>query len=162
MNRFSSKLRLAALGLALTLPLHAAPPGPPPMDGPEAGSGFFSRHPGGPFFNAEHLPPYLIDLDLSESQRTQIKEAFKTQGATLREKLEASRKIDDELRRLALSADYTDDKAKALAESGAKIAAEAMALHAKLDQTAYQLLTPAQQQQLKEWMARSRPNCPGN
>jgi Spy/CpxP family protein refolding chaperone len=161
MNTCTRKLHFAMLGLALSIPLtlHAEPPGPLPMGGPGGSPGFFPPH-GGPFNGGEQLPPFLIDLNLSESQRSQILEVFKTQGAGLREKFEARRKVDDELRRLALSADYNEDKAKTLADNSAKIAAEAALIHAKIDQAAFKLLTPQQQQQLKERMDKQEPNCP--
>jgi Spy/CpxP family protein refolding chaperone len=151
MNKLTTKLSHALFGLALALPLtlNAAPPLSPPENKP----GFF---PPPPFeiFDAEHLPPHLKELNLSDSQRGQITELFKTAGANLRGKLEAGGKIHEELMRLSLSADYTEDKAKALAGSAAQIVGEGALAHAKLDQAVYRLMTPAQQQQLQEWLAR--------
>jgi Spy/CpxP family protein refolding chaperone len=151
MHKLTTKLSLALCGLALALPLtlNAAPP----LSPPELKPGFF---PPPPFelFDAEHLPPHLKELNLSDGQRAQIAELFKSQGASMRGKLEAGRKIHEEMMRLSLSTDYTEDKAKALAGSAAQIVGEGALAHAKLDQAIYQLLNPAQQQQLQEWLAR--------
>ena len=155
MNPISTRIRLALFGLALVLPLtlHAAPP----MGGPEGAPG--CPPPPGKLFDAGELPPHLKTLDLSETQRAQIGEWLKAQGPDLRDKLEAGKKAHDELRRLSLSADYTEDKAKALAESGAKTMAEGALAHARLDHAVYQLLTPAQQRQLTEQAQRTEAHC---
>jgi Spy/CpxP family protein refolding chaperone len=154
MNTLSTRIRLAALGLALALPLHAAPP----PGGPEGGPGCLPPPPG-KLLDADHLPPHLQALDLSESQRGQIGELLKSQGPGLREKFEAGMKAHRELRRLSLSSDYPEDQARSLAESGAKTLGEAALAQARLDHAIYQLLSPAQQQQLKEQAQRMDSQC---
>jgi len=157
MTPFSTRLRrtLPSLVLALPLALHAAPP----VDGPDGGPGGPPPHPE-KLFDAEHLPPHLQALNLNEAQRAQLGELFKAQGSNLRDKLEAGKKAHDELRRLSLSADYSEDKAKALADNGAQTLAAAALAHARLDQAIYQLLTPAQQRQWLAQTERREAPCP--
>jgi Spy/CpxP family protein refolding chaperone len=111
-------------------------------------------------FSSDHLPPYLNGLELSDSQRARITEILKTQGASLREKAEAGRKTHDKLRQLAFSADYSDEKAKVLADAAAPLMAELAVLHAGLDRAVFAVLTPEQQQQAKENLANFKRHFP--
>ncbi|MEC4749029.1 Spy/CpxP family protein refolding chaperone [Methylomicrobium sp. Wu6] len=159
MNSRIPTVRTLCSSLLLVLPLitQAAPS----MDFPHAGAG------GPPFqegnalpFASDRLPPYVHDLDLSNSQRARIAEILKTQGASLRDKAEAGRKAQNELRKLAFSSDYSEDKAKALADVSIPIMAELAVLHARLDHAIFTVLTPEQQQQAKEHMANFKGHFP--
>jgi len=151
MKRNSKRLPLALFGLALIFPLVL--PAAPPAESMEGKPGCHPPFTAKPF-DAEHLPPHLNTLNLSDTQRAQIIEVFKTQGAGLRDKFEAVKKAHEALRGLSQSAEFSDDKAKVLAESGAQAQTEADLAHAQLDHAIYQVLTPTQQQQLKAFEAR--------
>jgi Spy/CpxP family protein refolding chaperone len=142
-----------AIALAMTTPANAAPDMQPGAGGPPV------MVPGMPF-SSDHLPPYLNGLELSDSQRARITEILKTQGASLREKAEAGRKTHDKLRQLAFSADYSDEKAKVLADAAAPLMAELAVLHAGLDRAVFAVLTPEQQQQAKENLANFKRHFP--
>jgi len=131
------------LMLALPFAIQAAPPegdfgAQPPMMGKP------------PQLDSGELPPHLQSLNLSAEQRAKITELLKTREPAMREKAKAGWNAHNDLRNLALSADYTPEKAKALSEAGARIMTEGALLHASLDNTIYNWLTPEQQQQLKQ------------
>jgi len=155
---------LSALLLGLPVAAMAEPADCPP-DGAEASPppggrhGHWGKH---GFFSPDRPPRFLQSLNLTDTQRAQIAEILKTQGAELRDKAEAKRKPHEELRRLAFSADYTDDKAKALVDANAASLAELAILHARLDHALYEVLTPEQQAQLQDKLAnfKGRPPKP--
>ncbi len=155
MNQHLIKVCLIVSGLALSVPfvLHAAPP----PGGPHHFMGKL-----GPF-DAEHLPPYLQELKLTDEQRAKIGEILKTQGEAMRGQFEAGRKVHHELRKLSFSSEYTEEKAKTLSEEGAKTMSEASLMRARMDHAIYQLLTAEQQKQLNERMEnfRARRGGPG-
>jgi Spy/CpxP family protein refolding chaperone len=103
-----------------------------------------------PRFSAEHLPPHLQQLGLSEEQRKQIGALFEAQGKSMKDKLEAGEKAHKALRDLAQSDDYSDDKANALIQGNAATMAAVALAHARLDHEVYRLLTPEQRIKLKE------------
>lgn len=152
MNQHMIKACLIASGLALavSLPLYAAAPMHGPEDDCNGPPRMMGKHGA---FDAEHLPPYLKELNLSDEQRTKIGEIFKTQGPGLREQFKAGRNTREALRKLSLSSEYTEERAKALSEEGAKLMAEVAQTHARINHAIYEVLTPEQQQQLKEKMA---------
>jgi Spy/CpxP family protein refolding chaperone len=144
-----TKLTLAATVLAFAVPfsLHAAAPATAPEAAPPAPNPFHGKP---PVFDAEHLPAHLQALNLSPEQRTKIADLLKTQSAALHDRFKAGMGTHQALRKLVLSADYSDEKAKVLIEEAAKSANEAALAHAHMDHEIYQLLTPQQQQQ---WQA---------
>jgi periplasmic protein CpxP/Spy len=103
-----------------------------------------------PRIDSGELPRHLQNLNLSAEQRTKIVELLKTQEPALQDKAKAGWNAHNDLRNLALSADYTPDKAKALSETSVRIMTEGALLHAGLDNAIYLLLTPEQQQQFKQ------------
>lgn len=156
MNKHLYKTFLLAGGLALALPLalHAGPHGAPEDCG--------SRHSWGGhegYGRGGHLPHHLKDLNLTDDQRTRIGEILKAQGQTASAKFEAARKIHEDLRKLALSSDYTEDKARTLGNDQAKAAAEIALERARVDHEIYQLLTPEQQAKLKEKIEKSKAHA---
>lgn len=159
MNVRISTIRALFSSLLLALPLVTQ--ATPSMDFPPAGAGRPPFQAGNALpFASDRLPPYVHDLDLNNSQRTRIAEILKTQGASLRDKAEAGRKTQDELRKLAFSSDYSEEKAKALATAAVPLMAELAVLHARLDHAIFTVLTPEQQQQAKEHMANFKGHFP--
>lgn len=161
MNDRILPVRTLVSSLLLVLPLVTQ--ADPPMDFPPAGTGGppFLEDNAGPFAS-DRLPPYVHGLDLSNSQRARIAEILKAQGAPLRDTAEAGRKALDELRKLAFSSDYSEEKAKALADVATPLMVELAVLHARFDHTVFAVLTPEQQQQAKENMANFKGHFPGH
>ncbi len=146
MKRNTLTLGATALALALAFPLTSLAGAP--ADCPKGGPG--GPYHGGPGpFSADRLPPYLDGINLTEAQRTAIKDILKTKGEALRSKWQDRRDNFEELRKLAFSADYTAEKAKALVEAGMADKTEVALLHAELDNAIFKVLTAEQQQQVK-------------
>ncbi|QSA96103.1 Spy/CpxP family protein refolding chaperone [Methylococcus sp. EFPC2] len=148
MNRNTYKAYLLAAGIVLALPfsLNAEPHHPPVghgaghwIEGPTA----FGRH-------------FLKDLNLTDEQRARIGEIRKAQKEAVRAKFDAVRKRQEDLRNLALSADYTEEKAQALGNEHAKAVADLALERARVEHEIYQLLLPEQQEKLKEKIEKFR------
>jgi protein CpxP len=159
MNVRIPTVRTLCSSLLLVLPLVTQ--ASPSMDFSPAGVGRPPFQEGSALpFSSDRLPPYVHDLDLNNSQRARIAEILKTQGTSLRDKAEAGRKTQDELRKLAFSADYSEEKAKALANAAVPLMAELAVLHARLDHAIFTVLTPEQQQQANEHMTNFKGHFP--
>ncbi len=100
------------------------------------------------------LPPFLHGLKLSEEQRDRIFAIQYEQMPRLRENAKAARKAMEELRSLAFSGKFDDEKAKALAETGARALVETTLLHSRADQQMIALLSAEQRQQMADMKAR--------
>jgi periplasmic protein CpxP/Spy len=150
MNKKLTRILLlaAGLGLASSQALQARPP----MGGPDCDGRGPHGHGMMEAFDADHLPPFLKSVKLSDEQRSKIGEILKAQGPAMKERFRAGRDSHDALRKLAFSSDYSDEKAKALSEVGVKAMAEAAQAHAHIDHDIYQVLTPEQQQQVRNWV----------
>ena len=107
---------LVAASVALAVPLTAvAFQGHP---GGHHGCGDFAMQ-GGPGMGGEMMPPHLRGLNLTEAQRDKIFEIMHAQAPVMRDKAKALRKAEEDLRALTAAADYSDAKAKSLADAGA-------------------------------------------
>lgn len=146
----------AGLLLMLAVPFStlAAPPAegdfgdqPPPMGKPHQ-------------FDSGELPPHLQSLNLSPDQHAKITALLKEREPALQEKARSGWKTHNDLRNLALSDNYTTEKARVFSEAGARIMAEVTLLHASLDNAIYQILTPEQRQQFKQLPAPGGPHGP--
>lgn len=104
-------------------------------------------------FNSDKLPPFLADVDLTVSQKEQIKALVKSQGADVQEKMQAMFKSKAELHKFAFSTEYSEDKYKALIASSTEISAQALLAKAKFDNAVFLLLSEEQQQKLQQHMA---------
>jgi Spy/CpxP family protein refolding chaperone len=145
---------LAAASLALAVPLTAlanpgAPGDCPGMDGRGAPGkrGEAGRAQGGP---GEMAPHYLRGLNLSEAQRDKVFEILHAQVPLLRDKAKLAQKSEEELRKLTSSADYSEAKARSLAETISKTTLETTLARAKADRQIFEVLTPEQRKQLAE------------
>ena len=141
---------LAAAGIALVLPLTAAAFSGP--HGGHHGCGDFAAH-GGPGMGGGMMPPHLRGLNLSEPQRDKIFEIMHAQAPAMRDKAKAWRKAEDELRALTASPDYSDAKARSLADASAKAMADMTLARARTERQVFDVLTPEQRQQLSEMKA---------
>lgn len=145
---------LAAASVALAIPLGAAAfPGGP--DG-HPGCGSFAGR-GGPGMGGETMPPHLRGLNLSEAQRDKIFEIMHAQAPLMREKAKAVRKAEDDLRALAAADDYSDAKARTLADTAAKAISEMSLARARAERQVFETLTPEQRRQLADWRVSGGP-----
>jgi Spy/CpxP family protein refolding chaperone len=105
----------------------------------------------------ERLMKMLGDLNLTEAQKGQIEALLNKDETEIRGKFKAERKAKAELRRLAFSTEYTDDKAKALLAKSLPMHEQFMLQKARLDNAVFKLLTPEQQQKLQQRPAHGEP-----
>jgi periplasmic protein CpxP/Spy len=146
---------LVAASVALAVPLSAAAfPGHP---GGHYGCGDFAGHGGPDMMGGEMMPPHLRSLNLTEAQRDKIFEIMHAQAPAMRDRAKALRKAEDDLRALTAAADYSDAKAKSLADAGAKAMSEMMLARAKAERQVFEVLTPEQRKQLAEMKASGEP-----
>ena len=145
---------LAAAGVALAVPLTAAAfQGP---HGGHQGCGDFAAH-GGPGMGGGMMPPHLHGLNLIEAQRDKIFEIMHAQAPVMREKGKAVFKAEADLRALTASPDYSDAKARSLADAAAKAMSEMTLLRAKAERQVFEVLTPEQRKQLAEMKPSDEP-----
>lgn len=111
-------------------------------------------HDGGPGtcggLPGQGMPPHLMGLKLSESQRDKVFELLHAQAPTLREKAKALHRVEDDLRALAASPEYSEAKARTLADASARAMSEMSLARARMDRQIFELLTPEQRKQLAE------------
>lgn len=93
---------------------------------------------------------FMRRLDLTDAQRDQVKNIFQEQAPAVRERMEAARKAQQELRSMALSPNFDSARARDLADTAAKAQADAAVLRAEGMSKVYALLTPEQRQKLEE------------
>ncbi len=145
---------LVAASVALAIPLGAAAfQGEP---GGHPGCGHFAGR-GGPGMGGEMMLPHLRGLNLSEAQRDKIFEIMHAQAPLMREKAKAVRKAEDDLRALAAADDYSDAKARALADTAAKAISEMSLARARAERQVSEVLTPEQRKQLADFKASGGP-----
>ena len=145
---------LVAASVALAIPLGAAAfQGEP---GGHPGCGHFAGR-GGPGMGGEMMLPHLRGLNLSEAQRDKIFEIMHAQAPLMREKAKAVRKAEDDLRALAAADDYSDAKARALADMAAKAISEMSLARARAERQVFETLTPEQRKQLADSRASGSP-----
>lgn len=146
---------MLASSIALGLPLAA---GARPMMGePDSCGGPMQMMGERGMSGGNHLPPFLRDLNLSDTQRDRIFDLMHAQAPAMREQAKAMRKSQMELRQLGLSGEYSEAKAKALADANAQAMAKMGQLQASSSHQVYLLLTPEQQKRLEERQARRQP-----
>ncbi|MDR2187625.1 MAG: Spy/CpxP family protein refolding chaperone [Azonexus sp.] len=145
-SRFSFKRLAAVTAIALALPLGAAAfdgRGDCGMAGPGVarsgmGMGGGWSHPG------------LARLDLTEAQRDRIFDIRHAQAPLQRDNMKAMMKARSDLRALAASPDYSEAKAKELADAVAAAAGKMALDRVKAERQIQEVLTPEQRQQLAQ------------
>lgn len=140
---------LVAASVALAIPLTAAAFGGHP--GGHGGCGFEGHGgPGHHMTGGDMVPPQLHGLKLSEAQRDKVFEIMHAQAPVMRDKAKALNKAEDDLRGLSAATDYSEAKARSLADAAAKAMAEMTLLRAKAERQIFEVLTPEQRQQLAD------------
>lgn len=129
------------------------------MDGPPPGEGMpmpqgTHRFPDGAHGHRpsprDMLMKSLSELNLTETQQSQIKALLNKDEAEIHSQFETLHEVHGELRRLALSTAYSDDKAKAIAAKAQPVHEQLMLHKAHVDNEIFKLLTPEQQQKWQQ------------
>lgn len=92
----------------------------------------------------------LRGLDLTQEQRDQVRKLYQEQAPAVRERAQAARQAQQELRALALSPNFDSGRARELADAAAKAQADAAVLRAEGMSRVYALLTPEQRTKLEQ------------
>ncbi len=122
----------------------------PPMHPPQ---GEFGKPPMHRFRDGgEHLPPYLHDIDLTEQQKTEIKNLIKTQDAEISDNWEKEKNVKAQLHQLSFSNNYNEDAALALIEASLKMHKDMVLQKSKLDNAIFKQLNARQQGKLNALM----------
>lgn len=100
------------------------------------------------------IPPFLRDLDLTESQQDKIFVLLHNQEPSMRERHKAVRKAAEELNRLAASDHYKPSELRTLAGKLAKELADTFVQHATTEVKILALLTAEQRKQADEMRSR--------
>ena len=142
-------LAVAALALAIPLSVLANPAAPREAVGAGYCSGMDGRGPMGKQ-GSEMRPHYLRGLNLTEAQRDKVFEVMHAQAPGMREKAKVHLAAEEALRQLTAAPDYSEVKARALADTLGKSVAEMALVRAKADRQIFDLLTAEQRKQLAE------------
>lgn len=95
----------------------------------------------------------LRGLNLTDAQRTQLQKMMEEQRVALGDKMRAVQDTRTALHKLALSGDYTEQRASAMAATLAQQESDVARLMAEQGNKVYQLLTPEQRTQLQQRLA---------
>lgn len=139
---------LIAASVALVIPLSAAAfnghlGSPRDCAGVEAPGG-----PGRPAKGGEMMPPYMRGLNLTEAQRDKVFEIMHGQAPGMRDKAKALRQAEGDLHALAAAPDYSEAKARSLADAAAKAMADMALARTTAERRVVEVLTPEQRQKL--------------
>ena len=146
-------LAVAALALAIPLSVLANPAAPREAFGAGHCSGMDGRGPMGKRGGErgdEMRPHYLRGLSLTEAQRDKVFGVMHAQAPRMREKAKVHLAAEEALRQLTAAPDYSELKARALADTLGKSVAEMALARAKVDRQIFDLLTAEQRKQLAE------------
>jgi periplasmic protein CpxP/Spy len=98
---------------------------------------------------APPAPPMLRGVPLTEAQQDQVFAILHAQAPAVRERENAARRAQDDLRALAASSQYDRAKARALADAGARAQGELALLRADGEHQLFLLLTNEQRERLE-------------
>lgn len=108
-----------------------------------------------PFPSGEKpLPPFLLGLDLTESQQDKIFELLHSQEPAMRTQGKAIRKARAEINRLAAAEHYNAAEVRRQADKLAGAIADSAVLRTETDAGIHALLTPEQRKHMDEARAR--------
>lgn len=155
----------AAAAVALAVPLTASAFGGGQkgmMHGGCDGMGMkagFGHH--GMGMGGDAMPRYLNRLELSEAQRDRIFDIMHAQAPLQRNAAKALHKAQGDLRDLSAAPDFSEAKAKELADAAAAAMSQMALNRAKAERQVYDVLTPEQRKQLADLKASGeRPRHP--
>jgi Spy/CpxP family protein refolding chaperone len=107
------------------------------------------------------MPRYLKRLDLTEAQRDRIFDIMHAQAPIMRNTAKTMQKAQSDLRDLTAAPDFSEAKAKELANAAAAAMGEMALNRAKTERQVFDVLTPEQRQQLAELKDRPRQRGDG-
>lgn len=139
----SSRIKLLAVGLALTLAAAVAV------------SQTLKRvdmHRGG----MRHELPFFALHDLSDAQRTQIKQIFQSSKMSSKALWQQEHQSHEAMMQLITSGTFDEAKAQAIANQASQVHAQLEVEHARVASQAYQVLTAEQKTELSEIMAKHK------
>ncbi len=152
----------AAAAVALALPLASSAVAEPKgamrggCDGMGMKAGFGHHGMGG-----DALPRHLNRLDLTEAQRDRIFDIMHAQAPNQRNAAKAMHKAQSDLRDLTAAPDFSEAKAKELADAAAAAMGQMALNRAKTERQVFDVLTPEQRKQLADLKASGdRPRHP--
>lgn len=93
-------------------------------------------------------------LDLTKDQQEKIQDIMKDSKDAQRDAFKDGMKYNADLRTLAASDDYTEDKAKDIAEDGAKVLTKAAVERAESEHKVFEVLTAEQREKYKDNLKR--------
>lgn len=116
-----------------------------------------AQGPGGPrhghdFFGGPMMGMFGDFLDLSDAQRTQIKQIFDNAKPTLAPLWQQEMQSHKAMRQLITSGNFDQAKAEAIANQASQVRAQLEVQHALLASQAYQLLTGDQKTKLNDFL----------
>ena len=120
------------------------------------------HHPGGammhgetgPFGGGMHLPPFMRELNLSDTQHDKIFKIMHDLAPALREKAKEASKAHYELQTLVFSDKYDEARVRTLSETSAQAMATLAQMRAASLNQIYQTLTPEQRKKADELKSR--------
>ncbi|WP_265946840.1 Spy/CpxP family protein refolding chaperone [Dechloromonas sp. A34] len=140
---------LIAASVALAIPLSASAFGG--KHGGRGDCGFETQGGSGhQAMGGNMMPRHLRALNLTEPQQDKVFEIMHAQAPVMRDKAKVLRKAEGDLRALTAAPDYSEAKARGLADEAAKAMAEMSLARAKGDRQVFEVLTPEQRKQLAE------------
>jgi protein CpxP len=101
-----------------------------------------------------HEMPFFALHDLSDAQRTQIKQIFQSSKTATKPLWQQEHQSHQAMMQLITSGTFDEAKAQAIANQGAQTHAQLEVEHAKVVSQAYQVLTAEQKTELNEIMAK--------
>lgn len=115
----------------------------------------------GPVAESGRMPPYLRQLNLSEAQRDKVFDVVHGQAPAMRKMAKAGRDAEESLRKLVLSTEYSEPKARELSDRVAKATADLSMARATADRQIYEVLTADQRSQLAKLRAAGKASMDG-
>jgi periplasmic protein CpxP/Spy len=107
----------------------------------------------GPMFAGPMLPFFSKALDLTDAQRTQIKEIFHNAKPTMQPLMQQERQSHQAMVQLITSGNFDQAKAQAIINQESQVHAQIEAQHALMASQAYQVLTAEQKTKMNELIA---------
>ncbi|MGH9499434.1 MAG: Spy/CpxP family protein refolding chaperone [Terriglobales bacterium] len=101
-----------------------------------------------------HDMPFFALHDLSDAQRTQMKDIFRSSMPAMKPLFQQERLSHQAMIQLITSGNFDETKAQAIANQSAQTHAQLELAHARVVSQAYRVLTPEQKTELNDLMAK--------
>jgi protein CpxP len=148
-KRMNSKIAVLAFALALTASTAFA-------QGEEAGPGPMHHGMHGEFMGGPGLGLPLHQLNLTDDQRSQIKQIFQTEKPTMKPLMQQEFQSHQQLIQLITGGNFDQAKAAAIATQESQTHVQLEVEHAKIASQVYQLLSSDQKAKVADILAKHR------